>query len=94
MNKFLYVMLMENVRELNLEVIQNHVEHLKELDKSGQLYLCGPFTDYKGGIVIFNVSSYKEAAELAEKDPFIAQGYKNYELRTVEVAKKENDYLL
>ncbi|MDF2803396.1 MAG: hypothetical protein K0S61_3299 [Anaerocolumna sp.] len=94
MNKNLYIMLMENVRELNSEIIQNHVDHLKALDNSGKLYLCGPFTDYKGGMVIFNVSTYNEAKELAEKDPFIAKGYKTYGLRTVEVANNENNYLL
>lgn len=94
MNKSLYVMLMTNVKELNLEVIKNHVEHLKMLNNSGKLYLCGPFTDYKGGMVIFDVASYHEAKELADKDPFIAEGYKTYELRTMEPANKENDYLL
>ncbi len=94
MNKSLYVMLMKNVNELNYEVIKRHVEHLKYLDTSGKLYLCGPFTDYKGGMVIFDVATYDEAKELAEKDPFIAEGYKTYELRTIELANKDNDYLL
>jgi len=35
-----------------------------------------------------------KAKELAEKDPFIAEGYKTYELRTIELANKDNDYLL
>lgn len=94
MNKSLFVMLMENVRELNFDVIQNHVKHLEALDNKGKLYLCGPFSDYKGGMVIFNVSTYNEANELAQQDPFIAEGYKTYELRTIEVANKENNYLL
>lgn len=94
MNAQLYVMLMKNVNPLNEEIIKRHVSHLKEMDNSGRLYLCGPFTDYNGGMVIFNVSTYEEAKKLAEKDPFIAEGYKTYELRTMEVATKENNYLL
>lgn len=87
-------MLMENIKELNFEVIQAHVEHLSELDSNHKLYLCGPFTDYKGGMVIFKVATFEEAKVLAERDPFIAWGYKNYELRTLEVAHKENNYLI
>jgi uncharacterized protein len=94
MNKTLFVMLMDNKLELNLDIIQKHVRHLEELDKQEKLYVCGPFADYKGGMVIFNVSSYNEALLLAQKDPFIAEGYKTFELRTMEVACKENNYLL
>ncbi len=94
MNKNLYVMLMENKKELNLEVIQRHVAHLKELEASGKLFLCGPFTDYNGGMVIFNALSAKEAEELAKRDPFIHEDYKTFELRTLEWANKDNNYLL
>ncbi len=45
-------------------------------------------------MVIFDVATYDEAKELAEKDPFIAEDYKTYELRTIELANKDNDYLL
>ncbi len=30
--------------------VRDHVQFLKELEEKGQLELCGPFIDYKGGL--------------------------------------------
>ena len=94
MDQYLYVMLMENKNPLNLAVIQRHVNYLKELEISGKLVLCGPFTDYNGGMVIFKEVSPEEANELANSDPYIKEGYKTFEIRTLEWANKGNNYLL
>lgn len=85
---------MENKKQLNLDVIQRHVEHLKELDDAGKLILCGPFSDYSGGMVILNALSFDEANQISQSDPYVLEGYKTYQLRTLEVADKENGYLL
>jgi len=92
MNKNLYVMLMENKKPLTIAVVNRHVEHLKTLDKQQKLYLCGPFIDYSGGMVILNTDTLEEAIILAKKDPFISENYKTFEIRTLEVANKENNY--
>ncbi|MDD4000842.1 MAG: YciI family protein [Bacilli bacterium] len=92
MNKKLYLMLMENIKTLNLDVIKRHVFHLKNLDDKGLLYLCGPFVDYGGGMVILKTDTLEEAVLIANADPFIAEGYKTFEIRTLEVANKENGY--
>lgn len=92
--KNLYVMLMENQRTLNPEVIERHVNHLRSIDQNGNLYLCGPFTDFAGGMAIISADDLSEATRIAESDPFIAEKYKTYTLRTLEVADKENHYLL
>lgn len=92
MNKKLYVMLMENKRPLNNEVIKRHVNHLKEIDDKGLLYLCGPFDNYAGGMVILKANSYEEAFEIAKKDPFVFEGFKTFEIRILEVADKNNNY--
>ena len=89
-----YMYLMENAKPLNEEVVKLHVEHLKELDRQNKLVLCGPFTDYPGGMAVFTAENLTEAMEIAQKDPFIAQGYKTFSLRTLEVANEGNDYLL
>lgn len=83
---------MSNQKNLNLEIVKKHVDHLQHLDKSGKLVLCGPFTDYAGGMVILNCENIEEARKIAESDPFIAEEYKTYELRTLEIANKENNY--
>lgn len=87
-----YIYLMSNQKNLNLEIVKKHVDHLQHLDKSGKLVLCGPFTDYAGGMVILNCENIEEARKIVESDPFIAEGYKTYELRTLEIANKENNY--
>ena len=56
------------------------------------LVLCGPFTDYEGGIVILECADIEEAREIAKSDPFIEEGYKDFELRTLSIANKNNNY--
>ncbi|MDT8719222.1 hypothetical protein IAI10_21450 [Clostridium sp. 19966] len=90
----MYVYLMKNIKPLNDELIKSHVEHLKQLKRQGKLVLCGPFTDYPGGMVIFLAESFAEATNIAKADPFIASGCKSFEIRTLEPANEENNYLL
>ena len=89
-----YVYLMKNQKPLNEEVVKGHVEHLKELKRQGKLVLCGPFTDYPGGMVVFTAEDLEEAKKIAESDPFMALGYKTCEVRTLELANEEDNYLL
>jgi len=80
-------------KKITEELIKSHVAHLKELDKKGQLVLCGPFLDYKGGMVIVKASSYDEAKEIAESDPFVREGVETYEIRSMEISCEENNHL-
>jgi len=90
--EFLY--LMHNIKPLNQEVIHEHVEFLKWLKVENKLVLCGPFSDYPGGLVVLVANDKEEAIMLIEKDPFIKHGYKSYEFRTIELANEENNYLI
>ena len=92
MGKQLFVMLMEKRKPFNTEIIARHIEHLRNLDDSGKLVLCGPFVDYPGGMVILKTLSYEEADSICKSDPFIAEGYETYTLRTLEVADRETGY--
>ena len=87
-----YVYLMDNKKALNLETVKKHVQYLKKLDDLGKLVLCGPFTDYDGGMVILECKNIEEARAIAESDPFIKEEYKTFELRTLRIANKENNY--
>ncbi len=89
-----FVYLMKNQQPLNEALVKSHVEHLRALDTQGRLILCGPFQDYPGGMVVFSADDRKEAIATAESDPFIASGCKTYELRTLELANEDNNYLL
>jgi len=88
-----FIYLMEDKNPLNHEIIVRHIEHLRRLDEAGSLVLCGPFTDHPGGIVVFRAEDKPAALRIAQSDPFIAQGYKTFELRTLEVADASNGYL-
>ena len=69
-----YVYLMANKKSLNLEIIKKHVQYLKKLDDLGKLILCGPFTDYDGGIVILECKNIEEAkAEIFYRDWHLAK---------------------
>lgn len=88
-----YVILIDRKKDYTIDVIKKHVEHLKRLDENGQLVLCGPFTDYDGGIVIIKAESLEAAKTIAESDPFITEGFSTYELRTLELSNAENNHL-
>lgn len=74
-------------------LIRAHVQFLKELEKHEKLILCGPFSDYDGGMIILKVKKYEEAKAIAESDPFVKSGYEAYELRTWELSCKENNHM-
>ncbi len=92
----LYVILLEKNpdRPFTEPVIAAHVEHIKELDRSGKLVLCGPFLDWEGGMIVIRASSIDEARAIAERDPFITEGFETFEVRTLHRGCKENNYLL
>lgn len=90
-----YVILLSHVqgKTLNEQIIRQHVAHLRKLDQQGRLVLCGPFTDYKGGMIIIRAESLEEARSIAASDPFVKEGYENFELRTLELSCEENNHL-
>ena len=99
MDKWLYVMMINRGKSYNRvtkDVISQHVENLRKLDESGKLELCGPLKGYPGmaGMVIFKTQSYEEADALCRLEPLVAQGYATYTLASLQVADKDNNYLL
>ncbi|SDN22375.1 YciI family protein [Paenibacillus jilunlii] len=66
----------------DMDIIRAHVKHLQELERSGQLVMCGPFSDSPGGMVIIRAESREEAEQIAQRDPYILTGIRSYELRT------------
>ena len=99
MEKWLYVMTIKKGKTFNKvtkAVITRHVENLRKLDNEGKLELCGPFKGYPGvaGMVIFKTASYEEAEELCKQEPLVSVGFATYTLASLQVANKENNYLL
>ena len=97
--KWLYVMMIKKGKTFNKvtkAVITRHVENLRNLDAEGKIELCGPFKGYPGvaGMVIFKTESYEEAEALCRLEPLVAEGFASYTLAALQVADKENNYLL
>lgn len=90
-----YVYLLSHVRPeaFTPDLVRAHVEHLKGLEARGMLDLCGPFSDYKGGMVVVRASSRDEARAIAESDPFVASGAESFELRTLDISSAANAHM-
>jgi uncharacterized protein len=63
-----------------------HLEYMIGLEKRGLLFASGPLSDGDGppngaGLTILRVSSAREARELAEADPLVANGLRSFELK-------------
>lgn len=80
-------------KSLHEQLIREHVTYLRELDEKGKLVLCGPFSNYPGGMVIIKAASWEEATEIAERDPFVSSGAESYELRVWNLSCEENNHL-
>lgn len=99
MDRWLYVVLLEKTKSYNKvtkAVIERHVANIKHLDDNGYLDLCGVFKGYKGvaGMYILKTASYEEAEELCREEPLVAEGFVTYTLKALQVADRENNYLL
>ncbi len=75
------------------DAILRHVDHLRNLDKEGKLVLCGPFSDHPSALVVVRAKDKAEAQVIAERDPFVGDGLRDYELRTWQIAHAQNNYL-
>ncbi len=67
--------------ELNAKIRPDHLAYIDRLYKENKVLMAGPFTDGKGGMVIYRADSWEEAKRLAEADPVVAQGARTLELR-------------
>jgi uncharacterized protein YciI len=91
--RYVYLMSHRPGGKTTPEMTKAHIEHVRKLDEEGRLVLCGPFKDYKGGMVVIKAESSEAARAIAESDPFIKEGFETYELRTWELGCRENNFL-
>lgn len=75
------------------QVIQRHIEHLKNLKSQGKLVLCGPFTDHDSGMVVVKAKDKFEAIAIADTDPFVIEGVRIAKVWSWLLACEENNYL-
>lgn len=99
MEKLRYMMMIEKTKtynKLTKKVVMEHVENIRRLDDEGKLEICGVFKGYPGmaGMYILKVESLEEAKELCKKEPLVVGGYATYKLVSLQIANRENNYLL
>ena len=99
MDKTMYLMLLEKSKTYNRltkQAVTQHVENIRMLDDSGKLELCGVFKGWPGmaGMYILKTGSREEADALCEQEPLVVGGYATYKLATLQIADRENNYLL
>jgi uncharacterized protein YciI len=59
-----------------------HREYLTGLIEQGKLVMSGPFTDDRGGLLIYEAETPAEVEKLVAEDPFATQGvFVSWEIR-------------
>jgi uncharacterized protein YciI len=67
-------------------LLPDHLEYMIGLEKTGVLFASGPLADSEGvtrgdGLTIVRAASAAEARRIAERDPFVVNGLRSFELR-------------
>jgi len=99
MEKLMYMMMIEKSKTYNKmtkQVVMEHVENIRKLDDEGKLEICGVFKGYPGmaGMYILKTESREEAEEICKLEPLVMGGYATYKLVGLQIANRENNYLL
>ncbi|MCI9485348.1 MAG: hypothetical protein HFH27_12945 [Clostridiaceae bacterium] len=99
MEKLMYMMMIQKSKTYNRltkSVITEHVENIRRLDDAGKLEICGVFKGYPGmaGMYILKTESREEAEEICKMEPLVTGGYATYKLVGLQIADRENNYLL
>lgn len=91
-----YIVILEEKKEGTLEpdLLNQHVNHLRELTRLGKLSLCGPFKDNDGALQIIVAETKENAERIIEQDPFIKEKYyHSYVIYELIEANENNNWL-
>lgn len=99
MENMRYLMMIEKSKTYNKmtkQVVTEHVENIRRLDDAGKLELCGVFKGYPGmaGMYVLKTESREEAEEICRAEPLVVGGYASYKLAGLQLANRDNNYLL
>jgi len=79
--------------ELTLPIVQEHAQHLAELDAQGKLVIAGPFVDNPLGLLVMKGSSKAEITHIMNEDPMITSGVRTFEVATWLLATRNNHFM-
>lgn len=95
MKKYVVLLSGKKKNTLTETLLVEHVKHLKEINKKGRLFLCGPLAGSDKAIKIIYADSMNEAVKIAHSDPFTVNSYyPNIEVLELKEANEANEYLL
>jgi len=95
MKTFVFLLKKKWKNDLNEKLLLEHVEYLKNLKKTANLIICGPFFDNDGAMQIILANTREEAILLFEQDPFIRyKYYEEYVIHELLEANESNNWLM
>ena len=66
-------------KELTLQDFQDHLDYVKNIAKERYL-LGGGFSNFDGGLILFEAENLEEAQKIAKNDPVIERGFYECEI--------------
>ena len=94
MKPFLVLLKNKGLLKLEVPLLLEHVEHLKNIHNSGNLLICGPFIDGTGAVLIIKANSKQEAEKIIQSDPFIKEKYyTEFSITEFQQADNSNNWL-
>jgi len=95
MKSFLVILKNKSKSKLERSLLEKHVRHLKNINNSSNLVVCGPFTDDSGAVLIIEANSQHDADTIIRIDPFIKEKfYADYSLTEFYRADESNNWLM
>ena len=82
-----FVILLLKERPFTEAVIERHVAFLHDLESRNALVIAGPFRDGAGGMVVIRAGDPDEAMRIAQRDPFVSEGFETCTVREIELVK-------
>jgi uncharacterized protein YciI len=72
----------------------SHREYLTELQARDKLVISGPFSDDKGGLLVYEADSVEEVDKMVREDPFAIHGvFLSWEIRPWTVVFRNKNLL-
>lgn len=94
MNKYITILKEKRKGTLKHDLLNEHVSHLRKLNKLRKLFLCGPFKNDDGALQIILAETKEKAIQIVEQDPFIREGYyQSFEIYELIEANEDNNWL-
>lgn len=67
-----------------------HLDFLETMRQEKKVLMNGRFTDGAGGLIIYRANSLDEAIDMAEQDPYIHVGAREYEIHEWDLVSEYN----